>query len=74
MAHGLSIAGIAERLFLGLGTVKTHVAHILSKARAKGPRPSGRARVRVRLLEPDAVEPASLARDVPVHDPVTESD
>jgi DNA-binding NarL/FixJ family response regulator len=31
IADGLSNAIIAERLFIGEGTVKTHVAHILSK-------------------------------------------
>ena len=31
VGHGLSNADIAERLVLGTGTVKTHVAHILGK-------------------------------------------
>ena len=32
VAQGLSNAEIADRLFVGLGTVRTHVAHILAKA------------------------------------------
>lgn len=31
IAEGLSNADIAERLFVGLSTIKTHVAHILAK-------------------------------------------
>ncbi len=35
IAHGLSNQEIADRLFISLPTVKTHVAHILSKINAR---------------------------------------
>ncbi|KFI76962.1 response regulator [Bifidobacterium mongoliense] len=35
IAHGLSNQEIAEQLFIGLPTVKTHVAHILAKINAR---------------------------------------
>lgn len=35
LAHGLSNQEIASKLFIGLPTVKTHVAHILSKINAR---------------------------------------
>lgn len=35
IAHGLSNQEIADRLFIGLPTVKTHVAHILAKINAR---------------------------------------
>lgn len=35
VAHGLSNQEIADRLFIGLPTVKTHVAHILAKINAR---------------------------------------
>lgn len=35
IAHGLSNQEIADKLFIGLPTVKTHVAHILSKINAR---------------------------------------
>lgn len=35
IAHGLSNQEIADKLFISLPTVKTHVAHILSKINAR---------------------------------------
>ena len=35
IAHGLSNQEIADKLFIGLPTVKTHVAHILAKINAR---------------------------------------
>lgn len=35
VAHGLSNQEIADKLFIGLPTVKTHVAHILAKINAR---------------------------------------
>ncbi|WP_420838170.1 response regulator transcription factor [Bifidobacterium santillanense] len=35
IAHGLSNQEIADKLFISLPTVKTHVAHILSKIHAR---------------------------------------
>ena len=35
IAHGLSNQEIADRLFISLPTVKTHVAHILAKINAR---------------------------------------
>ena len=35
LAHGLSNQEIADRLFISLPTVKTHVAHILAKINAR---------------------------------------
>ena len=35
IAHGLSNQEIADKLFISLPTVKTHVAHILAKINAR---------------------------------------
>jgi DNA-binding NarL/FixJ family response regulator len=48
VARGLSNAEIGSTLSVSPGTVKTHVARILSQVGPAGPRPGGRFRLRVR--------------------------
>ena len=48
LATGKSNAELAAHLYLGEGTIKTHVSHVLAQARAARPRAGGRLRLRER--------------------------
>ena len=67
LATGKSNAELATQLYLGEGTIKTHVSHLLAQARPARPGTGGRLRLRERphLSWPKLTAPGQARRSAP---------